>query len=161
MELRTKGQLSRPHLFETQFPKASDFDEPPTDPYDRSTPFPEPEPVPRPIFNEIVVQPPPALRAYKTYGDFQPDNLPSSMPCDDLTPSSGRTPSAQPTIFASPKSTARTPSSTVEATSSYMSNNPKDSSTSITLMLCSCSTKGYMVSNNHHVYGTYFYQRLL
>ena len=72
MGLRTKGlcQLSRPHLFETQFPKASDFDEPPAHPYDRSTPSPSPEPEPRPIFDEIVVQPPPALRAFKTYRDF-------------------------------------------------------------------------------------------
>src|SRR5271170_3806538 len=61
-------------FFETEFPKASDFDEPPADPYDRSTPFSSPEPVPRPIFDEIVVQPPPALRAFKTYGDFQPDS---------------------------------------------------------------------------------------
>jgi len=47
------------------------------DPYDRSTPPPEPEPPP--IFDEIVVQPPPALRAFKTYGDFQPDNDPPSF----------------------------------------------------------------------------------
>jgi hypothetical protein len=66
-------------FFETEFPKASDFDEPPADPYDRSTPSPSPEPVPRPIFDEIVVQPPPALRAFKTYGDFQPDNDPPSF----------------------------------------------------------------------------------
>src|SRR5271154_4608800 len=74
MGLRTKGlcQLSRPHLFETQFPKASDFDEPPAHPYDRSTSSPEPEP--RPIFDEIIVQRPPALRIFKTYGDIQPDN---------------------------------------------------------------------------------------
>ena len=65
--------------FETQFPKPSDFDETPADPYDRSTPSPSPEPEPRPIFDEIVVQPPPALRAFKTYGDFQPDNDPRSF----------------------------------------------------------------------------------
>jgi transposase InsO family protein len=64
-------------FFETEFPKASDFDEPPADPYDRSTPSPPPEP--RPIFDEIVVQPPPALRAFKTYGNFQPDNDPPSF----------------------------------------------------------------------------------
>ena len=79
MGLRTKGfcQLSRPHLLRDTIPKASDFDEPPADPYDRSTPSPEPQP--RPIFDEIVVQPPPALRAFKTYGDFQPDNDPPSF----------------------------------------------------------------------------------
>ena len=52
--------------------KASDFDEPPADPYHRSTPSPSPEPWP--IFDEIVVQPPLALQAFKTYKDFQPDN---------------------------------------------------------------------------------------
>src|SRR5271154_5702843 len=58
--------------FETQFPKASDFDEPPAHPYDRSTSSPEPEL--RPIFDEIIVQRPPALRIFKTYRDIQPDN---------------------------------------------------------------------------------------
>ena len=66
-------------FFQTQFPKVSDFDEPPADPYDRSTPSPEPEPISRPTFDEIVVQSPPALRAFKTYGDFQSDNDPSSF----------------------------------------------------------------------------------
>ena len=66
-------------FFETQFPKPSDFDEPPADPYNRSTPSPEPEPEQRPIFDAIVIQPPPALRAFKTYGDFQPDNDPPSF----------------------------------------------------------------------------------
>ena len=70
-------------FFETQFPKASDSDEPLADPYDRSTPSPSPEPEPRPILDEIVVQPEieplPALRAFKTYGDFQPDNDPPSF----------------------------------------------------------------------------------
>ena len=45
-------------FLETQFPKVSDFDEPPADPYDRTTPSPSPEPEPRPIFEEIVVQTP-------------------------------------------------------------------------------------------------------
>ena len=66
-------------FFETQFPKASDFDEPPVDPYNHSTPSPEPEPKQRPIFDAIVVQSPPALCAFKTYGDFQPDNDPPSF----------------------------------------------------------------------------------
>jgi len=74
-------------FFETQFPKTSDFDEPPADPYDRSTPSPSPEPPeppePRPIFDEIIVQPeiipPPTLCVFKTYGDFQPDNDPPSF----------------------------------------------------------------------------------
>ena len=66
-------------FFETQFPKASDFDEPPAHPYDRSTPSPSPEPERRLIFNAIIVQPPPALRAFKIYGDFQPDNDPPSF----------------------------------------------------------------------------------
>ena len=66
-------------FFETQFPKASDFDESPADPYDRSTSSPSPEPEPWPIFDEIVIQSPPALCAFKIYGDFQPDNDPSSF----------------------------------------------------------------------------------
>ena len=66
-------------FFETQFPKSSDFDEPPADPYDRSTPSPEPELEQRSIFDAIVVQPPPALHAFKTYGDFQLDNDPPSF----------------------------------------------------------------------------------
>ena len=69
-------------FFETQFPKPTDFDEPPADPYDRSTPSPSPESTPepedRPIFDEIVVLPPPALRAFQAY-QFQPDNDPPSF----------------------------------------------------------------------------------
>ena len=59
-------------FFETQFPKASDFNEPLADPYDRSSPSSELEP--RTIFDEIVVQPLLALQGFKTYEDFQPDN---------------------------------------------------------------------------------------
>jgi hypothetical protein len=47
-----------------------------SDTYDRSAPSPPPE-AKRQIFDEIVVQPPPALRAFKTNGDF---HLPLS-PC--------------------------------------------------------------------------------
>ncbi|TMC17117.1 MAG: transposase family protein, partial [Chloroflexi bacterium] len=89
---------------ETQFPKPSDFDEPPADAYGAyhrtlQTPVastPEisrestPESMPehalfptlqseRPIYDQIVVQPPPALQAFKTYGEFQPDNDPPSF----------------------------------------------------------------------------------
>jgi len=43
-----------------------------------------PEPLPEShhelqMFEEIVVQPPPALQVFKTYGDFQPDNDPPSF----------------------------------------------------------------------------------
>ena len=93
---------------ETCFPEPFDFDEPPADAftaYQRhnaglappapaptqpsapepsliltSTPASTREPTPEPqIFDEIVVQPPPALQAFKTYGEFQPDNDPPSF----------------------------------------------------------------------------------
>ena len=49
-----------------------------------STPEPLPEPQAAPvyepqIFDEIVVQPPPALHAFKSYGEFEPDNDPPSF----------------------------------------------------------------------------------
>ena len=66
-------------FFETQFPKVSDFDKPPADPYDRSTLFPEPEPELRLTFDKIVVQPPFALQAFKTCENFQLDNDPPSF----------------------------------------------------------------------------------
>ena len=57
---------------------------PPADPYDRSTPPPKPEL--RPIFDEIVVQPPPALRAFKPYRTgLTTIHLRSPMRCDDPT----------------------------------------------------------------------------
>src|SRR5271155_5443605 len=70
-------------------------------------------------------------------------------------------PSALQMIFVSSKSTAKTPSSTVEAILRYMSNNLKDSLTPIILTPYFSSTKRYMASSKHHVYGTYFYRRLL
>jgi len=72
---------------ETQFPKLSDFDEPPANAQilgpsstRESTPESTSELANGPqIFDEIVVQPPPALQAFKTYGEFQPDNDPPSF----------------------------------------------------------------------------------
>jgi hypothetical protein len=71
---------------ETQFPRRSDFDEPPADTYDPRTPSPSPEPTleqeirpPPQTFEEIVVQQPPALQVFSTYGEFQPDNDPPSF----------------------------------------------------------------------------------
>ena len=67
---------------ETEFPKASDFDEPPADPYDHSRNTQHsPEPIPNwPIYCEIVVLPPPALEVFATYGlEFQEDNDPQSF----------------------------------------------------------------------------------
>ena len=68
---------------ETEFPKASDYGEPPADPYDHSrqrwhqSPTPEPN---RQIYDEIVVLPPPALEVFATYGpDFGQDNDPQSF----------------------------------------------------------------------------------
>src|SRR5437773_757329 len=68
---------------ETEFPKASDYGEPPADPYDHSrqrwhqSPTPEPN---RQIYDEIVVLPPPALEVFATYGpDFEQDNDPQSF----------------------------------------------------------------------------------
>jgi reverse transcriptase-like protein/integrase-like protein/Pol polyprotein/LTR polyprotein gag-polypeptide-like protein len=73
-------------FFETQFPKPTDFNEPPADPYDRSSPSPSSESSPEPkdqtpsqAFEEIIVQSPPALRVFKTYGNFQPENDPPSF----------------------------------------------------------------------------------
>jgi len=71
-------------FFETQFPKASDFDKLPADPYNRSTSFSSPKPLePLPIYDEIIVQleviPPLALHSFMTYGDFQLDNGPPSF----------------------------------------------------------------------------------
>src|SRR5277367_831217 len=55
-----------------------------------------------------------------------------SPPLSELTLYVLSSPSALPMIFASLKSTARTPFSTVEATSSYTSKNLKDLSTTST-----------------------------
>ena len=79
----------------------------------------------------------------------------------ELTQFTLSSPYTLPMILVSPKSTARTPFSIVEAISRYISNNLKDSSTAITVMLCYYSTKLYMASNKHYVYGTYFYRRSL
>src|SRR5271170_321858 len=84
-----------------------------------------------------------------------------SLPSSELILYAHSSPSARPTIFVLPKSIARTPSSTVEAISRYTSNNLKDSLTPIILTPRFCSTKHYMVSSKHHIYGTYFYQKLL
>src|SRR5438045_5038068 len=59
---------------ETQFPKASDYGEPPADPYNHSrqrrhkSPSPLPEPKPnRPLYGVIIpVIPPPALEVFAT-----------------------------------------------------------------------------------------------
>ena len=75
---------------ESRFPRPSDFDEPPADTYvdayNHTTPTPSsPESSPEPdnrapqIYDQIVVQQPPALQVFKTYGDFQPDNDPPSF----------------------------------------------------------------------------------
>ena len=65
---------------ETQFPKPSDFDEIPADPYIPSpSPSPERPPETRQMFDEITVLPPPALQVFSTYGNFQPDNDPPSF----------------------------------------------------------------------------------
>jgi hypothetical protein len=79
----------------------------------------------------------------------------------ELTPYAHSSPSALQTIFASSKSTAKTRSSTVKAISRYTSNNLKDSLMPIILTPYFSSTKRYIASSKHHVYGTYFYQRLL
>ena len=62
---------------ETQFPKPSDSNEPPVDTYNPRTPSPSPESIPEledipppQIFDEIVVQLPPVLQAFRTYGEF-------------------------------------------------------------------------------------------
>ena len=76
---------SRNLIFEeTEFPKASDFDEPPADSYDDSRMNPHIEQVAeqasRPIYDEIVVLPPPALEVFATYGpEFEQDNDPQSF----------------------------------------------------------------------------------
>src|SRR4030095_6417046 len=64
-----------------EFPKPTDFDEPPADPYSAMyDDQPETIRAPRQIFDEIVVQPPPALEVYATYGpEFQEDNDPQSF----------------------------------------------------------------------------------
>jgi transposase InsO family protein len=64
---------------ETHFPKPSDFDEPPADPYEYTPPSPSSEPEPRQIFDEIIIQPPPALQVYASYDNFQPENDPPSF----------------------------------------------------------------------------------
>ena len=73
---------------ETQFPSPSNFDEPPADSYNpqSTSPTPTPESTPEPenrpsrqIYDEIVVQLPPALQVFKTYGEYQPDNDPPSF----------------------------------------------------------------------------------
>src|SRR5271169_3430614 len=70
-------------------------------------------------------------------------------------------PSALQTIFASSKSTAKTSSSTVNATSRSMSNNLKDSLTPIILTPYFSSLKRYMASSKHHVYGTYVLSEII
>src|SRR4030095_10197820 len=72
---------------ETQFPRPSDFDEPLADAYIR-----HPSPSPSlsessessveseiKVFDEIIVQPPPALQVFKTYGQHMPDIDPPSF----------------------------------------------------------------------------------
>src|ERR1700731_3517014 len=79
----------------------------------------------------------------------------------ESTPYAHSSPSALQMTFASSKSTAKTPFCTAKATSRSTFNNLKDSLTPIILTPCFCSTKRYMASSKHHVYGTYFYPRLL
>jgi hypothetical protein len=72
---------------ETNFPKACDFNEPPADFYDDSRRSPQPEQrsqrnqqTERPIYDQIVVLPPPALEVFASYGpEFQQDNEPQSF----------------------------------------------------------------------------------
>ena len=82
--------ISRDLIFEeTEFPKASDFDEPPADFYDDSRRSPQAEQIlepsrTRPIYDEIIVLPPPALEVFATYGpDFQQDDDPAICRCNE------------------------------------------------------------------------------
>ena len=61
---------------ETQFPKPSDFDEIPADPYIPSSEHPQET---RQMFDEITVLSPPALQVFSIYENFQPDNDPPSF----------------------------------------------------------------------------------
>src|SRR5208282_2897502 len=63
---------------ETQFPKPSDFDEIPIDPYIPSS-SPEHQSKTRQIFDEIIVLPPPTLQVFSIYENFQPENDPPSF----------------------------------------------------------------------------------
>ena len=93
------------HFDETQFPEPTDFDESPADAYgayhgltnvpappvaapplapesptltpvSSREPSPEPQPAPH-LYDEIVVQLPPALQVFKSYTEFQHNNPPS------------------------------------------------------------------------------------
>ena len=84
-------------FFETQFPKPSDFDEPPADPYDRSTLH---------LQNHLQSHGQYSMKSsynlHLHYAHSKPMDtfnlttihLRLSMPCDDPTPNSGGTPSA-------------------------------------------------------------------
>ena len=83
---RKRFEKSHDLIFEeSQFPTPKHFDEPPADAYNpqlttTSTPSPESSPEPqRQIYNEIVVQLPPALQVFKTYEEYQSDNDPPSF----------------------------------------------------------------------------------
>ena len=86
-----RKRFEKPHSLifqETLFPSPKHFDELPADSYNplSSTPSATPESSPEPqnrslpqLYDEIVVQPPPALQVFKSYGEFQPDNDPPSF----------------------------------------------------------------------------------
>ena len=90
---RKKFERSHDLIFEeTQFPKLNDFDEPLADSYNPQTLSSSPssslesgltpesdDRSSRQVYNEIIVQLSPALQVFKTYGEFQPDNDPSSF----------------------------------------------------------------------------------
>src|SRR5271170_3814543 len=88
----------------------------------------------------------PALSSKDLHKKLNWISIKHSLPSSELILYAHSSPSAWPTIFVSPKSLARTPSSTVEVISRYTCNNLKDSLTLITLMLCFCLTKHYMDS---------------
>jgi Reverse transcriptase (RNA-dependent DNA polymerase) len=79
---------------ETNFPNASEFDDPPaydsesiaqspsptSSPSSSRSPSPSPPPIPRPIYDSIEVLPPPALQVYASYlPEFQPNDDPASF----------------------------------------------------------------------------------
>ncbi|TMI78987.1 MAG: transposase family protein, partial [Bacteroidetes bacterium] len=90
-----RKRFEKPHSLifqETLFPSPKHFDETPADSYNplsstpSATPSATPESSPEPqnrslpqLYDEIVVQPPPALQVFKSYGEFQPDNDPPSF----------------------------------------------------------------------------------
>jgi hypothetical protein len=72
-------EVSHNLLFTVKFPKPGDFNEPPIAPPVPSAALPAKPPVDRQIFDEIIVEPPPALQVFSTSYSTLPDGDPPTL----------------------------------------------------------------------------------